>query len=37
MWRTSGLKKSAVVEPWPGMGKYIWQETVCPSSALSPA
>ncbi len=26
MCLTSGLKKSAVVEPWPGMGRYIWQE-----------
>ncbi len=26
MCRTSGLKKSAVDDPCPGMGRYIWQD-----------
>ena len=36
MWWTSGLKKSAVVAPLPGMGRYIWQEMISPVSALQP-
>jgi hypothetical protein len=36
-WWIKGLKKSAVVDPCPGIGKYIWQLTISSPSPIAPA